>query len=272
MTGLVRAAHPGPVLAVVVLAVLLGVSFGLSPERVALVGLAVLAGQLSVGWCNDLVDEARDRAVGRSDKPIVTGETNARAVRIACALAVVAVVPLSFACGWAAGAVHLLTVASAWAYDLRLKSTVWSWLPYAVSFGGLVVFVSLAGGALPPWWMPAAGALLGVGAHLVNVLPDLADDEATGVRGLPHRIGARRLPVVAAGVLAAGSLVVALGAGVTRTTSLVALGAVAALAAVALAGRGRAPFLAAIGIALVNVVLLVASAPAEHASALLTHS
>jgi 4-hydroxybenzoate polyprenyltransferase len=111
-----------------------------------------------------------------------------------------------------------------------------------------------------------------VGAHLVNVLPDLADDEATGVRGLPHRIGARRLPVVATGVLAAGSLVVALGAGVTRTTSLVALGAVAVLAAVALAGRGRAPFLAAVGIALVNVVLLVASAPAEHASALLTHS
>jgi hypothetical protein len=104
------------------------------------------------------------------------------------------------------------------------------------------------------------------------VLPDLADDEATGVRGLPHRIGARRLPVVATGVLAAGSLVVALGAGVTRTTSLVALGAVAALVAVALAGRGRAPFLAAVGIALVNVVLLAASAPAEHASALLTHS
>jgi 4-hydroxybenzoate polyprenyltransferase len=124
---------------------------------------------------------------------------------------------------------------------------MWSWLPYAVSFGGLVVFVSLAGGAseLPPWWMPTAGALLGVGAHLVNVLPDLAEDDATGVRGLPHRIGVRWLPVVATAVLTAGSLVVALGAGVTRVTSLIALGAVAALAAV--------------GIALVDVVLLLAS-------------
>jgi hypothetical protein len=28
--------------------------------------------------------------------------------------------------------------------------------------------------------MPATGALLGVGAHLLNALPDLADDEATG--------------------------------------------------------------------------------------------
>ena len=274
MTGLVRAAHGGPALAVVVLGVLLGVSFDLSPARLTLVGLAVLAGQLSVGWSNDQVDEARDRAVGRSDKPIVTGEASARAVRNACALALVAVVPLSLACGWVPGALHLLLVACAWAYNLRLKATVWSWLPYAVFFGGLVVFVSLAGdrSGLPPWWLPAAGALLGVGAHLVNVLPDLAGDEATGVRGLPHRIGAGRLPVVATGVLAAGSLVVALGAGLTRAPSLVALGAVAALAAVALAGRGRAPFLAAIGIALVNVVLLVTAAEPQQPSFLLTYS
>ena len=261
MSGLLRAAHGGPALAVVVLALLLGVSFELSPARVLLVGLAVLAGQLSVGWSNDLIDEARDRAVGRSDKPIVTGEANARAVRIACALALVAVVPLSLACGWVPGALHLLLVAVAWTYNLRLKATVWSWLPYAVFFGGLVVFVWLAGDlpGLPPWWLPTAGVLLGVGAHLVNVLPDLADDEATGVRGLPHRIGARRLPLVATAVLAAGSLVVAVGTGLTRVASLVALGLVAGRSDVALTGRGRTPFLAAIGIALVDVVLLVTS-------------
>ena len=121
--------------------------------------------------------------------------------------------------------------------------------------------------------MPAAGALLGVGAHLVNVLPDLADDEATGVRGLPHRIGARRLPVVAAGVLAAGSLVVALGAG-CHPDHLAGRARRGRGPGRRRAGRPRAGAvpLAAVGIALVNVVLLVASAPAEHASALLTHS
>ena len=274
MTGLLRAAHAGPTLAVVVLALLLGVAFELSPARLALVGLAVLAGQLSVGWSNDLIDAARDCEVGRADKPIVTGDASERAVRVACGLALFAVVPLSLACGWVPGALHLVLVASAWAYNLRLKATAWSWLPYAVFFGGLVVFVSLAQDRpeLPPWWLPAAGALLGVGAHLVNVLPDLADDEATGVRGLPHRIGARRLPLVATAVLASGSLVVALGAGLTRTTSLVALAVVAGLAAVALSGRGRAPFLAAIGIALVNVVLLVTSTATEQPSFPLTYS
>src|SRR3712207_7375206 len=34
---------------------------------------------------------------------------------------------------------------------------------------------------------------LGVGAHLLNVLPDLEDDAATGVRGLPHVLGPRRI-------------------------------------------------------------------------------
>lgn len=258
MPALLRAAHGGPALAVTLLALLLGVAADLDPGRLALVGLAVLAGQLSVGWSNDLVDLPRDRAVGRLDKPIPAGQVEERTVRLACAAAVVAVVPLSLACGVLAGIAHLACVASAWAYNLGLKSTVWSWLPYAFSFGVLTVFVSSAGGAPPPWWHPVAGALLGVGAHLLNVLPDLADDAATGVNGLPHRLGARRLPVVAVLVLAAGSVVVALGSGLSPT-SLAGLAVVCALALLALVGRGRVPFLAAVAIALVDVVLLVAA-------------
>ena len=261
MTGLLRAAHPGPTVAVVVLAVLLGLSDGLGPGRVALVAAAVLAGQLSIGWSNDLIDERRDRVVGRADKPLAAGEVSTRVVRSCCALAVVAVVPLSLACGWAAGVVHLASVGAGWLYNAGLKSTVWSWAPYAVAFGGLVVFVSLAASPpeLPPWWMPAAGALLGVGAHLLIVLPDLGDDEATGVRGLPHRLGARRLPVVATAVLVAGSLVVLTGARLGVAWSVTGLVLVAALAVLALTRPGRAPFLAAIGIALTDVVLLLAA-------------
>lgn len=264
MPALLRAAHAGPALAVVVLALLLGVAGEMAPADLVLLGAAVLAGQLSVGWSNDLVDEARDRLVARSDKPLATGGVRTRTVRLACAVAVLAVVPLSLALGLAAGVVHLLCVASAWAYNLGLKSTSWSWAPYAFSFGGLVVFVSLAGdpGAWPAWWRVAAGALLGVGAHLVNVLPDLADDARTDIRGLPHRIGERWLPAVATAVLVTGSAVVALGAGLSSAASLrtvvLAMAVVALLAVLALTGRGRVPFLAAIGIALADVALLVA--------------
>jgi 4-hydroxybenzoate polyprenyltransferase len=170
-------------------------------------------------------------------------------------------VPLSLACGTAAGLTHLVLVAAGWAYNLGMKATAWSWLPYAVAFGALPVFVALADPpqSLPPAWIPVVGALLGVGAHLLNVLPDLADDAATGVRGLPHRLGARWLPIVATSVLCLATVVVVVGSAVGVLLGGAALVVALALAALALTGQGRRPFFAAIGIALVDVVLLVAA-------------
>lgn len=263
--GLARAAHAGPSLAVVVLATLLAVAAALPPARVALVAAAVLAGQLSVGWSNDLLDEARDRAVERRDKPLAAGQVTRRHVRAALGCAVVAVVPLSMACGWWAGPVHLACVASAWAYNLGIKATAWSWAPYAFSFAGLVVFVWLA--AVPPHWpswrLPAAGALLGVGAHLLNVLPDLDHDAATGVHGLPHRLGARRIRPAAALVLTLGTATLTIGAPAGPAVAAPALGTTVLLAVAVLRGRGRTPFVAAVLIALANVALLL-GATAQH--------
>jgi 4-hydroxybenzoate polyprenyltransferase len=258
-TALLRSAHPGPAAAVTALTALLTLTADLSLGRSLLVVAAVLAGQLSIGWSNDLVDASRDRQVHRGDKPLATGEVREQTVRWACAVAVVLAVPLSFACGLLAGLAHVVCVTGGWAYNLGMKSTVWSWLPYALAFGALPVFVTLAAPTpeLPPLWVPVVGALLGVGAHLVNALPDLVDDEATGVRGLPHRLGPRWAGPVATLVLVAASTIV--------TVTLVddhpaiaaaSLAVVAALAGVALAGHGRTPFRAAIAIALVDVALL----------------
>jgi 4-hydroxybenzoate polyprenyltransferase len=256
---LLGAAHPGPTVAVTTLITVLAVALDQSAGRVVLVALAVLTGQLSIGWSNDLVDVRRDREVGRTDKPLATGALATRTAAIACGIAVLLTVGLSLACGLAAGLLHLLCVAAGWAYNLGMKATVWSWVPYAVAFGGLPVFAWLAGRSdtAPPLWLPVAGACLGVGAHLLNVLPDIADDAATGVRGLPHRLGAARLPVAALVVLLAGTVAALVGAGAPAAAVLVTLAAVAVLGLVVLRGRGRAPFAAAVGIALVDVALLV---------------
>ncbi len=256
---LLRAAHPGPALAVTLLAGLLGLAVGLGPLELALVVAAVGTGQLSIGWSNDLVDAARDRAVGRTDKPLATGELDQRTVTGFVAVAVVLTVALSLVTGVVAGLVQLVTVASGWAYNLGLKSTAWSWAPYALAFGALPAYVSLvdAPSELPPWWMVGAGALLGVGAHLVNVLPDLADDEATGVRGMPHRLGARRSSALAAAVLVGATVVIVLGASLAPAVAVVALVAVGGLAVLALVTEGRTPFRAAIAMALVDVAMLV---------------
>ena len=62
--------------------------------------LAVFAGQLTIGWSNDLVDAERDRRSGRTDKPVAGGELAERLLRRAIGAAVVACVGLSLACGW----------------------------------------------------------------------------------------------------------------------------------------------------------------------------
>ena len=194
--ALLRAAHPEPTAAVTALATAVAASAGRSAAGCLLVAATILTGQLSIGWSNDVIDARRDIAAGRRDKPIAAGEISSRTVAAACAVALALCIPLSFANGWRAGLVHLLMVAGGWAYNLGLKRTVFSFVPYAVSFGALPAFLALGldGHPLPEPWVVLAGALLGVGAHFLNVVPDIEDDLDAGVRGLPQRLGRARCP------------------------------------------------------------------------------
>jgi 4-hydroxybenzoate polyprenyltransferase len=261
LPALLRASHPGPTVAVTALTALLAVAAGHGLRTGLVVTAAVAAGQLTIGWSNDVIDAGRDQQVGRGDKPVARGEVSEVLVWRMIAVAAGACLVLSLMCGLESAALHLLVVGSGWAYNLGLKGVAWSGLPYAVAFGALpaVVTLALPDPQWPPVWMMAAGALLGVGAHLLNALPDLADDAQTGVHGLPHRLGARRLRWLAPLVLTIASAVAAFGP-VTGTAAWVwgAFGLCVVLAVVAMRGRGRVPFAAAVCIAAVDVVSLVA--------------
>jgi 4-hydroxybenzoate polyprenyltransferase len=220
--SLILSSHPlatlGMTLGVTAAAALMGRTL----LEVGLVAVTILSGQLTVGWLNDLVDRHRDAQVGRLDKPIAMGWVDPGTVTFAIAVVVLAVIPLSIANGTYAGIAHLAAVASAWLYNLWFKRSVLSWLPYAVSFGLLPAFLSYGGlgggmhGGPPTWAMTVLAAMLGIGVHFLNTLPDLVEDNETGVRHLPLRIalkiGAPRLlwisvtytALVAAGIVVAG--------------------------------------------------------------------
>jgi len=259
---LLRACHLPPTLAVTAIATALAASVGAPALDVA---LAVLVGQLSVGWANDWLDAERDLAVGRRDKPVVQGLAPG-VVRAAALLALAACVPLSLRLGAPAGALHLVAVASAWAYDLRLKATVWSWAPFAVSFGLMpsVVTATLPGQPLAPLWGTAAGALLGIGAHGANVLPDLADDAATGVRGLPQRLGRTGAVALTGIALVLATAALATGAGVRLGVPALLLAALVFGAGLAVGRRprSRAPFVAVLVVAALDVGLLLSQGTA----------
>ncbi|MFJ3382063.1 UbiA family prenyltransferase [Curtobacterium sp. NPDC090217] len=205
---LLASSHPGPTLTVTVLAAVIASSVGHPAWLVVLVAAAVVAGQLSIGLANDWIDADRDRSVGRSDKPVAQGLVAVSTVRTAAFVTAGVAVVLSLFLGPVAAVAHLVLVGAGWAYDAGLKRSVWSVAPFVVAFGLLPVVAVAAGPAarLPAPWAIATGAVFGIAIHCTNVLPDLVDDAATGVRGFPHRLGLH-----AAGVLAFASLVVAAG-------------------------------------------------------------
>ena len=267
--ALARSCHPVPTAGVTVLAAVLAGAVGHPPGRAVVVTGAVLAGQLSIGWSNDAIDADRDASTGRSDKPVAAGAVTRRLAAGAALAALVATVPLSLAVGIVAGLVHLLFVACGWAYNLGLKRTVVSFVPFAIGFAALPSYVVLAlpGGATVPWWLAAAGGLLGVGAHLVNVVPDLDDDLATGVRGLPHRLGRRGSTVTAAAVLATASVLLVVAPPGNPSAAAVAglAGALGAAAVVTWLGwrrpqAGRSLLLGVVAVAMIDIGLLVAGA------------
>lgn len=211
--ALLGSSHPGPAAVVTVVALLLGVAVGASPVTVVIVTAAVLAGQLSIGWSNDWLDAERDRAVRRTDKPVARGAIGVAGVRNAALVAAVVTVVLSVVLGPAAGVANVIAAGAGWAYNLGLKGSVFSAAPYAVCFGLLPAIATLAlRPSVPPvWWAVTAGALLGIAAHLTNALPDLADDAATGIRGLPHRLGASACGYLAFALLGCVAVLVAVG-------------------------------------------------------------
>jgi 4-hydroxybenzoate polyprenyltransferase len=267
-SALARSTHTGPVIAVTAITVLLGVAVGLEPWRVVVLGVAMLFDQVSLAVSNDWIDVDRDRAAGRKDKPVATGQVSVATVRTASWITAAAAVLLTLPLGLASTAAHLVALASGWTYNVVLKNSPLSVLPYAVSFGLLPAIASLARPVplLPAWWVFAAGALLGVAAHFANVLPDLDDDRRTGIHGLPHRLGLRASILItwialllAAVAVTAGVAIGAAGVPVFAVVGLL-ISLVIAVVGSALAlrrGVGRWLFRLVIVAALVDVAMLV---------------
>ena len=185
--ALVVASHPGPCLAITALATLLAAQAAPHGAGPVLTAPAMLAGQFSVGWSNDALDSERDAAARRSDKPIAAGQISKRAVWVAAIVSLVAALAMSLAIGPATLAVNALIIAAAWAYNLGLKSTLASGLMYIAGFGPIPAYATstLPGHPLPRWWVTAAAAAIGLGAHFANVLPDLAGDQPPGSGDCP---------------------------------------------------------------------------------------
>ncbi len=269
MRALAAASHPGPSLAITAMVTVLTAEAAPHGAGPVLVAPAILAGQLSVGLSNDACDAARDAAAGRTDKPVARGDISVRAVWVAAVAALAASLVMSLAIGVGPLLVNAVMIGAAWAYNAGLKSTWASGLMYVAGFAPIPAFAAstLPGHPLPAWPVTVAAGAIGLGGHFANVLPDLATDKATDVRGLPQLVAARwgsaAVRAAALVLLLGASVLLVLAAAPSRRWAAVAgLAAACVLAVAGFRGSGKLPFFAALGIAAVNVVLFIAGGEA----------
>lgn len=165
--------------------------------------------QFSISAFNDYFDRHVD--AGRADKPVASGEISARVAWVTGLLLGVGAILLALPLG---GWVALLTcvgLGGGLLYDAGLKYTAFSWLPFSIAFPTLPLWAwagASPDGAFPPqlFWVVPVGAVLVLGIHLADTIPDLAADTEAGVRGLAHRLGLTRSLALCWGAFAAGTL------------------------------------------------------------------
>lgn len=168
----------------------------LPADRVALVAAMLASQQVAISLHNDWCDRALD-AGAKPWRAIPSGAVAAGHVRRAGWLLAALSLVIAATVNWAEALLDCAGLAAGFAYNARLKRTVWSWVPFAVAFPLLPLFgaVALPGLHVPvSWWLVsyAIGAPAAVAIHLADTIPDLRADTAFGVRGLAHRLGVRK--------------------------------------------------------------------------------
>jgi len=209
LKGYVLATHFGPTVLVVSIAFVLSLTQFSMSESIQ-IAAAILAGQCVVGWSNDLIDFPRDLAASRIGKPLVAGLISPIQLKRAIFIALILAGVLSFIgpLGIKGGALHGIGLLSATLYNLKLKETLLSVLPYIVSFGAVPWAIYISAGKHPSLWLVLAFVIFSSAFHFLNVVKDLDMDVKQGVLGLPQRLGRKRSIAVAIFLILIGAILV----------------------------------------------------------------
>lgn len=198
--GAVRVVHPFPSLLVTGLTVALVPLAGGSPGagRYLALGGAMLCFQFAIGLVNDVADAPSD-AVNKPWKPIPAGIVRRDAAVGAAVALIAAGVLVSMSLPFAAWLIGLAGLGCGLAYDLWLKRTVLSWLPYAMALPLLPAWVFVAAGAWDRFlgWVFPLGMVLGLALHLANQAPDETADARAGITSAVQLLGERHSRAIA---------------------------------------------------------------------------
>ena len=259
LRGLMQACHFAPSLMVTTVAFLIAQTLWWEGPAYV-IAFGVLLGQLVVGWTNDLHDHADDLKHNRTSKPLVSGLITTQQLRTAIFVVtpLAIIVNLLGPLGLKGGAVYLLGIGFGLAYNFYFKFTALSPLPYVIAFAALPASIVLAVDKTPPLWLMLAGSLLGVAAHMANVLKDFEEDGQSGIRSFPRIIGERWSRASIAVVLLVTTVLLN---AVSPRPELLIVGIIGAL--LTFKAPRKVLFKAIMVVALANLVLLISALDTE---------
>lgn len=203
IVGLAKASHFGPSLLVTALSYFFAQLYW-QPGSALIIALGFFSGQLIVGWSNDLIDYEDDLSHQRMNKPLVAGLITRTFLQswLAVMIPVALVINLFGPLGFVGGGLSIFAIVWALGYNFYFKFNIFSPLPYAVAFAILPSCMAFSQDKTPPTWIWLGGALFGMAAHFLNVLKDMDQDHASGIKGLPQRCG-KTGSIIAATILIA---------------------------------------------------------------------
>jgi 4-hydroxybenzoate polyprenyltransferase len=193
LRALLRLTHPLPTLLNAVAAAALATVAGAPSNVAAQVALTMLGVHTFIGATNDYIDRHRDE--GRSDKPLARGQLPPRAALLMAAAGLTTGLT-------AAAQVSALTLVLAvlgafvgFTYNVWMKHTALSWLPFAVGVSIIPAFAwSTVSSEIPAPILTLSLVALPGGAALAlqNSLADRALDAERGMRSAAVRLGEAR--------------------------------------------------------------------------------
>lgn len=203
----VRLIHPFPtalnVAATIALAFIAGKG-ELPLGTVLRMALVMLLIQSAIGATNDYCDRGLD-ALSKPWKPLAAGVLSPGAALLSAVIAITLAALIATTLGLLSWLLAMLGLGLGLVYNLWLKRTSLSALPYLIAIPLLPVWAWVTVGDRPAgvFWLLPLGALAGLGLHLANALVDFESDHAGGACGLAQCLGRRRALLLAWGSPAA---------------------------------------------------------------------
>ena len=194
LTGYMTIVHPLPSVAMTLTALVLSLPLNKSYtlDKFLVFGLIILVENFIVGLVNDLLDFSYDKEV-KPNKPLVAGKITSLEARILLLLFIILLLLAFTKFNLIIDSIFILGICCGLSYDLGLKMTSLSFVPYVIAMPTLAIASRLVNGNLPDLllWIYPLGALMSLVLHLTNQMNKAEESNKSGEHNLLQIIGVK---------------------------------------------------------------------------------